>query len=74
MLWGHCGPELITDLFVFYCYGEVKRDISFFKSCKDITILPKPAIQPIHWINWHKWFEPKSKENDDEFQKVQYPT
>ena len=76
MLWAHCGPLLITDLFQLYCHGELVkiRDVSLFKSCKDLTVLPASAIQPIKWSEWQKWFEPKSKAMDAKFQKVQFPT
>ena len=69
MVWGYCGPKLITDLVRSYCFGKVdpKKPL---KSCKDITILPPQAIQPVNWDKTPSLFEAKEQENDLQFQQV----
>ena len=67
MAWGHCSPQLITDLVKRYCSVKGKKPL---KSCQDITLLPPEAIQPIKWFEIHDLFEPKQQENDLQFQQV----
>ena len=69
MIWGYCGPRLITDLVRSYCFGN-ENSTEPLKSCKDITILPPQAIQPVTWKKMPSLFEPKEQENDLQFQQV----
>ena len=70
MVWGYCGPLLITDHVRSYCFGN-ENSTEPLKSCKDITILPTQAIQPVYWEEIPNMFKPQQEENSYlQFQKV----
>ena len=69
MKWGYCGPKLITDLFLTYCYGIADVNLPL-KSCRDIKVLASKAMQPIHWRQIKELFEPRSKDYDNQFKEV----
>ena len=64
MRWGYVGPQLITELFIQYCYTEENSD------CQDMFILPANAIQPVIGGEFAIYFQPKATENDSFFLNV----